>query len=99
MEIKKGDIVRSEYGRDKQRYFYVVEAEGEFLRIADGMVRKIDDPKKKKLKHVVFVARPDTRVREKLVSDERLYDAEIRKSLRQLGFCEDYDGYGKAEDN
>ena len=99
MEIKTGDIVRSEYGRDKQRYFYAVKAEGEFVMIADGMVRKIDDHKKKKLKHVVFIARPDTRVREKLISSELIYDAEIRKSLRQLGFCDDYDGYGKAEDN
>ncbi len=99
MEIKTGDIVRSKNGRDKNRYFYVISVDEANVFIADGIMRKIDEPKKKKIKHVSYAATPKTRIGEKLVSGERVFDAEIRKSLRQLGFCEDFNGYVKAEDN
>ena len=99
MDIKTGDIVRSLAGRDKDRYFYVLSVTEDGVALADGIVRKIDNPKKKKLKHLLLVASPQTRIREKLAAGEKIFDAEIRKSLRQLGFCEDVDGYGKTEDD
>jgi len=99
MDVHQGEFVYASRGRDAGACFIVISQEDNYLYLADGKSRKVGSPKKKKLKHVVFIARPDTRVREKLISNELIYDAEIRKSLRQLGFCDDYDGYGKAEDN
>ena len=99
MDIKTGDIVRSLAGRDKDRFFYVISVSDGRVALADGIVRKIDNPKMKKPKHLLFVASPKTRICEKLAAGEKVFDAEIRKSLRQLGFCEDADGYGKAEDD
>ena len=54
-KIERGAIVRSKAGRDKFRYFVVIEVVDEnFCLIADGDLRKIESPKKKKISHLAF---------------------------------------------
>ena len=44
-----GDVVCSTAGRDAQRYFVIVEIiDEQYVRIADGALRKLSSPKKKK---------------------------------------------------
>ena len=52
MEIIEGSIVRSIAGRDKGDLFIVLSREGDFVYLANGELRKVDHPKKKKLKHL-----------------------------------------------
>ena len=52
MDIYPGRIVVSTAGRDKDRYFVVLSVENNFCYVADGKVRKVDMPKKKKMKHL-----------------------------------------------
>lgn len=51
----KGRPVMSLAGRDKDGYFCVIGTEGEHLLLADGRHRKVDHPKRKKLKHLLFI--------------------------------------------
>ena len=73
MDFVKGQLVRSKAGRDKTRTLAVLEVEGEMLLLADGNLRKVGDPKRKKAKHVD----PTTTVlaNELLKSDQQLSDA------------------------
>lgn len=73
MDFVKGQLVRSKAGRDKTRTLAVLEVEGEMLLLADGNLRKVGDPKRKKAKH----AAPTTTVlaNELLKSDQQLSDA------------------------
>lgn len=49
----KGQIALSLAGRDKGRVFMIVDTIDEnYLLIADGLLRKIDKPKRKKQKHL-----------------------------------------------
>ena len=53
MEITKHEIVLSVAGHDKGRLFYVAEVtEDGFLLLADGKERKLDAPKRKRIRHV-----------------------------------------------
>lgn len=52
MEIERGSLVYSIAGRDKGNLFLVLKRDGEFVYLADGNTRKVENPKKKKLKHV-----------------------------------------------
>ena len=52
MQIKQGSIVKSMAGHDSDRFYVVVRLEGDFAYIADGKVRKLENPKKKRLKHL-----------------------------------------------
>ena len=66
MEIAKSNIVRSNAGRDKGKLFVVLAVEGEYLLLADGKSRKVESPKRKKRRHVLFVSAEETRLAEKI---------------------------------
>ena len=50
--MEKRKIVISKSGRDKGKWFAVIKTEGNFVYIANGKLRKIENPKKKNIKHV-----------------------------------------------
>ena len=85
MDIARSDIVRSIAGRDKGKYFFVLDTDGEFLVLADGKIRRIENPKRKKRKHTAFVERSDSRVAEKLRSEEKVTNSELRRTLAAYG--------------
>lgn len=83
MDIQKGDIVISQAGRDKGRLFFVIDViDQQFAVLADGKLRKLDKPKKKKLKHIKFVSKELCKVRDKILNGEKIENAELRKALR-----------------
>ena len=85
MEIARSDIVRSIAGRDQGKLFFVVDTDGEFLLLADGKTRRLESPKRKKRKHTVFVDRVDCRVSEKIRSEEKVTNSELRRTLAEYG--------------
>lgn len=73
MDFVRGQLVHSKAGRDKTRTLAVLAVEGQMLLLADGNLRKVDNPKRKKMQHVA----PTTTVLENelLKSDQLLRDA------------------------
>ena len=66
MSISKSDIVLSAAGRDQGRIFFVLDTDGVYATIADGKIRKVEHPKRKKLKHLRLAGRSDSYVAERL---------------------------------
>ena len=85
MEISKSDIVLSLAGRDKGMLFYVVDVEEGYVLLADGKGRRLENPKRKKLKHVRRVARTETRVALKMSQGEKVLNSELRRDLTAFG--------------
>ena len=83
MEIAKSNIVRSNAGRDRGKLFCVMRAEGEYLLLADGKSRKVESPKRKKRRHVLFVADDDTRLSAKIRGEEKITNSELRRALAE----------------
>ena len=81
MEIAKSNIVRSDAGRDKGKLFVVLAVEGEYLLLADGKGRKVESPKRKKRRHVLFVAADENRLSDKIKSGEKITNSELRRTL------------------
>ena len=81
MEIAAANIVRSGAGHDKGKLFVVLAVEGEYLLLADGKGRKVEHPKRKKRRHVLFVASDDTRLADKIKSNEKITNSELRRTL------------------
>ncbi len=53
IQLSIGQIVKSRAGRDKGGVFLVYElVDNEYVLLVDGKLRKIDNPKKKKQKHL-----------------------------------------------
>ena len=81
MEIAQSNIIRSDAGRDKGKLFVVLAVEGEYLLLADGKSRRVEAPKRKQRRHVLFVAAEETRVSEKIKNNEKITNSELRRTL------------------
>ncbi len=92
MEIEKSNIVRSGAGRDKGKLFVVLAVEGEYLLLADGKSRKVESPKRKKRRHVLFVSAEETRLAEKIKSEEKITNSELRRTLAGCRGVPDQEG-------
>lgn len=80
-----GRVVLSTQGRDEGRYFVVLEVIDEnFVLMADGLTRKVDHPKKKKVKHL----RPKpilVEVDGAKLPNKHLQDSDLRNALSAHG--------------
>ena len=83
-EISISDIIVSTAGRDQGKLFYVIGTDGVYALVANGKDRKLEHPKRKKLKHVRFVTRTETRVAAKLRTGEKVLNSELRRDLAEL---------------
>ena len=81
MDIAKSNIVRSDAGRDKGKLFVVLAVEGEYLLLADGKGRRVEAPKRKKRRHVLFVAADESRLADKIKRSEKITNSELRRTL------------------
>ena len=82
MELSAGDVVYSKAGRDKGKNFVVMEiVDEQYVFICDGNLRKVDKPKKKKVKHLGKTAVTANLVKEKLQSGTRVTNPDVRKVL------------------
>lgn len=82
-----GRVVQSRSGRDAGRYFVVLQVlDDQYVLIADGMLRKVEAPKRKKLKHLIPKPEFISSLQGKLTKGESVLDAEVRKSLETLGY-------------
>lgn len=52
MEFRIGQMVRSTAGRDNGMAFVVVRADDNYVYVADGAIRKLENPKKKNFRHI-----------------------------------------------
>lgn len=78
-----GKVVHSKSGRDKGRYFIVIGIiDAEYVYIADGDLRKIEKPKRKKVKHLSFTNLVANDVREAILSNSKISNSKIRKFLQ-----------------
>ena len=80
-----GAVVKSKSGRDKDRYFLVVGIiDSEYVYISDGSLRKVDKPKKKKIKHLVFIDHVEEEISGALKAGKKVSNAALRKFLQSM---------------
>lgn len=80
--ISIGQVVKSKAGRDKGRIFLVYNViDSQNVLIVDGDLRKLDNPKKKKIKHLIIYNTILPELEEKLASKIKINNAYIRKLL------------------
>ena len=82
MGISVGQVVMSKAGRDKGRIFLVLDIiDAGYVSIIDGDLRKLDHPKRKKIKHLMVYNTVLSQLNEKLENDIKINDAYIKELL------------------
>ena len=79
--VQKGIVAISKKGRDKGRAFMVLcEVDADFVLVADGDLRKLEKPKRKRRKHLVATSRELPGMLSRY-EEGRLLDSDLRKAL------------------
>lgn len=85
MEVDKSSLVVSKAGRDQGQLFYVIDADEQYVYLADGKSRRLEKPKRKKRKHIEQIPRTESRIAEKIRNGEKVLNSELRKELASFG--------------
>ncbi|HHW03512.1 MAG TPA: RNA-binding protein [Thermoanaerobacterales bacterium] len=84
-ELSLGQLVLSCAGRDSGRFMIVVKIlDSNYVYVADGTLRKIENPKKKKIKHLKVLNKKSDYIAEKLQNKRKVYNDEIKRALEEL---------------
>lgn len=79
-----GRVVKSRQGRDEGRYFVILQVvDDQFVMLSDGLTRKLDHLKKKKVKHLQ--PKPLRMDMQSLLDTNQLKDSDIRAFLKENG--------------
>ncbi len=85
MNVVLGQVVYSKAGRDEGKIFLVTKiVDANYVYISDGDLRRLENPKKKKVKHLVVTKVIMDNIAQKLSAEFKLTNAEIRKALADL---------------
>ena len=85
MEVDKSSLVVSKAGRDQGQLFYVIDADEQYVYLADGKSRRLEKPKRKKRKHIEQIPRTESRIAEKIRNGEKVLNSDLRKELASYG--------------
>ncbi|MCX7711257.1 MAG: KOW domain-containing RNA-binding protein [Clostridia bacterium] len=82
MDINLGQVVYSKAGRDAgKRFIIIAQQDDAHVLVADGDLRRLEKPKKKKIKHLNFTEEVLEQIGEKIRNKQKVTNAEIRKAL------------------
>jgi ribosomal protein L14E/L6E/L27E len=82
--VCKSDIVTALAGREKGKCFFVLDVSDGYAYLADGKGRKLEKPKKKKLKHLQLRAKSENRTALKIKEGSKVTNSEIRRALAEI---------------
>lgn len=78
-----GMFAISKAGRDKGQMYIIIKEEGDFFYLADGKIRGMENPKKKRKKHLQLVKKDTDKIlAEKLKNGHIIYNEEVRFSIK-----------------
>lgn len=81
-ELSIGQVVRSRAGRDKGKIFLIYNIiDHDSVYVVDGNLRKLDNPKKKKIKHLIVYNTVLYELKDKINNNVKINNAYIRKLL------------------
>ena len=84
LPFETGRVVQSRQGRDAGRCFVILQVvDDQFVLMADGLTRKLDHLKKKKVKHLH--PKPQRMDVEALQRTNQLKDSDLRAFLKEHG--------------
>ncbi|HHW21770.1 MAG TPA: RNA-binding protein [Clostridiaceae bacterium] len=82
MDTIIGRYVRSKAGRDKDRVMIIIGIlDSQHVLVADGMLRTVSNPKKKKLKHLLITDRVAEDISNIISAKKKLLDADLKKAI------------------
>ncbi|MEE1313255.1 MAG: hypothetical protein UHS41_05860 [Lachnospiraceae bacterium] len=83
MDYRTGYYAISKAGHDKGKTYIIWNTEDEYVYLVNGITKTMDEPKKKKKKHVQIQCCMDDEVEWKLNNNCKITDDDIMEALRR----------------
>ncbi len=85
-EVAIGQFVKSKAGRDKDRIFIITDIIDEvYVIVADGDLRKVEKPKKKKIKHLSKYNLISEEIDKRKKEDKKITNLVLRREIERMG--------------
>lgn len=86
VEYKKGYFAKSKAGHDKGKTYIIIEGTREtgkedFVMVADGDVKTLEKPKKKRTKHLQIILKCDEEIFEKMTNGQEIRNEDIKRAI------------------
>ena len=79
-----GFLASSKAGHDKDKIYVIIKEDKEYVWLADGKIKTIDSPKKKKKKHIQLIkCFHDDEIKTLLLENEEISDLSIMMTLKK----------------
>ena len=78
-----GWMASSKAGHDKGKVYIIIEETEEYVYLSDGVIRPLEKPKKKKIKHIQPIKKMiDEELTKKLLAKEIVRNEEIKRAIK-----------------
>ena len=82
IRLEKGYFAVSKAGHDCNEIYVIINADSEYVYLADGRIRTLDKLKKKKIRHVQIVKTVDQDLAEKISQNRLLINEDIKRAIK-----------------
>lgn len=79
-----GCFATSIAGHDHNNIYVIIDADDEYVYLVDGKIRKVNNPKKKKLKHVQLIKRTDDTIACRVNNNVALSNEDIKYAIKNI---------------
>lgn len=79
-----GCFATSIAGHDHNNIYVIIDADDEYVYLVDGKIRKVNNPKKKKLKHVQLIKRTDNTIAVRINNNVALSNEDIKYAIKNI---------------
>ena len=79
-----GCFATSIAGHDHNNIHVIIDADDEYVYLVDGKIRKVNNPKKKKLKHVQLIKRTDNTIAGRINNNVALSNEDIKYAIKNI---------------
>lgn len=86
-EFVRGMLARAKAGHDTGKLYVVMDADTEYVYLADGVHRTVDNTKKKKRKHIQIIYKIPVLLQELMEEGKEVQNEHIKKAIK------DYENY------
>ena len=77
-----GYFASSLAGHDKCTVYVIIKADSEYVYLTDGKIKLLDNPKKKKLKHVQVIKKKDSNIESKQKNNITITNEDVKRAIK-----------------
>lgn len=79
----KGMFATSKAGHDKGKLYIIIKEEEEYVYLADGRLKPVDAPKKKKKKHIQIIKKTNPNIYSAIEENREISNEEVKRAIKE----------------